>query len=30
VRGLAASRPDTIAFRDPDAATRIALRSLDG
>jgi transposase len=28
IRGLAASRPDTIAFRDPDAATRIALRSL--
>jgi transposase len=28
VRGLVASRPDTIAFRDPDAATRIALKSL--
>jgi transposase len=28
IRGLAASRPDTIAFRDPEAATRIALRSL--
>jgi transposase len=28
IRGLAASRPDPVAFRDPDAATRIALRSL--
>jgi transposase len=28
LRGLAASRPDMIAFRDPEAATRIALRSL--
>jgi transposase len=27
IRGLAASRPNTIAFRDPDVATRIALRS---
>jgi transposase len=28
IRGLAASRPDTIAYRDPAIATRIALRSL--
>jgi hypothetical protein len=28
IRGLAASRPETIAFRDPTTATRIALRSL--
>ena len=28
IRSLAASRPDTIAFRDPATATRIALRSL--
>jgi transposase len=28
IRGLAASRPDPLAFRDPEAATQIALRSL--
>jgi len=28
LRALAASRPDSIAFRDPAAATRVALRSL--
>jgi transposase len=28
IRGLAASRPQTLAFRDPEVATRIALRSL--
>jgi transposase len=28
IRSLAASRPDTIAYRDPAIATRIALRSL--
>ena len=28
IRALAASRPETIAFRDPATATRIALRSL--
>ncbi len=28
IRGLAASRPEVTAFRDPAAATRIALRSL--
>jgi transposase len=28
IRGLAASRPDPLAFRDPETATQIALRSL--
>jgi transposase len=28
IRGLAASRPNPLAFRDPETATQIALRSL--